>query len=75
MELAAKIIFFTGAWYAIGILGMLYVHHWYNIGVSPTSPEYQKITAREIFVLACLGLVIIVFLAIAEIHYRLIGKG
>jgi hypothetical protein len=75
MELVAKIIFFTGAWYAIGVLGMMYIRYWFNKGIEPTSPQYDHVTGREVFTLAILGLGIIIFIAIAELHYRLTGKG
>lgn len=74
MELAAKIIFLAGAWYAIGVLGMMYIRHWFNAGIDPTSPQYDYITGKEVFVLAILGLGVIIFIIIAEMHYRLTGK-
>ena len=74
MELAAKIIFFAGLWYGIGVLAMIFIRHWYNMGVPPTSPDYDRITGREIYVLAILGLGIVIFIIIAELHYRITGK-
>ena len=73
MELAAKIILYTGLWYAIGVLGMMYIRHWFNKGVQPASPHYEPVTGREVFVLAILGIGVIIFIAIAEIHYRIFG--
>ena len=75
MELIAKIIFYGGLWYVIGVFAMLYIRHWYNMGTPPTSPEYDRVTGREVFVLAFLGLGIVLFIIVAEIHYRLTGKG
>ena len=74
MELVAKILFFAGLWYAIGVLAMMYIRYWYNMGVPPTSPNYDKIAGREVFVLAILGVGVVIFIIIAELHYRLTGK-
>lgn len=74
MELVAKIIFFAGLWYASGVLAMMYIRYWYNMGIDPTSSEYNKVASREVFVLGLLGLGVIIFIIIAEMHYRLTGK-
>ena len=58
----------------IGVLAMLYIRHWYNMGIPPTSPDYDKIAGREVFVLGILGIGVVIFVIIAELHYRLTGK-
>jgi len=68
MELALKIVFYAAAWYAIGVLGMQYIRHWWNDGVEGS--EYQHIQAREVFTLAILGLVVIIFIAVMELQYQ-----
>jgi len=74
VELAVKIIMYAGAWYAIGVLGMTYIRYWFNKGIEPTSPQYDHVTGREVFTLAILGIGIIIFIIIAEIHYRIFGE-
>ena len=74
MELAARIIMYAIAWYTIGVLGMMYIRHWFNKGIKPTSPHYEPLTGKEVFVLAILGIGVIIFIEIAEIHYRIFGE-
>lgn len=70
MELLAKIIFYAGTWYAIGVLGMMYIRYWFNKGIEPTSPQYDHVTAKEVFVLAILGIGVIIYIIFAELHYQ-----
>ena len=66
MELAAKIILGLGLWYAIGVLAMQYIRHWWNDG----SDSYQHIEAREVFTLAFLGIGVVIYIIFAELHYQ-----
>ena len=71
MGLALKIIFWCVAWYAIGVAAMQYIKYFWNEDIENAN---QDITSREVFVLGLLGLGVIIFIIIAEMHYRLTGK-
>ena len=67
MELAAKIIFFLVSWYAIGFAGMYYFRWELNKELEP-GKEYHEVKMREVYVLALLGLIVILHIVWNNIY-------
>lgn len=67
MELAAKIIFWSITWYAIGFATMCYLR--WVVNKNARSPQdYDNITWREVIVLGMLGFITLGFMVWNNIY-------